>query len=210
MKKIFDYWIPDCDEHFERLIKKRIRNGGPAEYQDDVRSAAYKHVKDFSVAIDVVANIGFWTKPLSVKFKKIFAFEPVQNVFDCLKKNTENLNIVYHQFVVSDRESYVDMIVDTVNTGNNIVDTNSFDTGKIYVNKLDNMNLPKFGLIKVDCQGHDYFVLAGAKETLQKYKPIIVVEQEDDTAHNCDKLLQNIGAYKICNVRKDYIYGWSQ
>ena len=146
---------------------------GPAEYQDDVRSAAYKHVKDFSVAIDVGANIGFWTKPLSVKFKKIFAFEPVQNVFDCLKKNTENLNIVYHQFVVSDRESYVDMIVDTVNTGNNIVDTNSFDTGKIYVNKLDNMNLPKFGLIKVDCQGHDYFVLAGAKETLKKYKPIL-------------------------------------
>jgi len=34
MKKVYDYWMPDSDNHFERLIAKRIKNGGPPEYQD--------------------------------------------------------------------------------------------------------------------------------------------------------------------------------
>ena len=208
MKKIFDYWIPESDNHFERLIKKRIRNGGPAEYQDDVRLEAYKYVEDFSVAVDVGANIGFWTKPLTKKFEKIIAFEPVQNVFDCLKKNTKNLNIDYYQMILSNQRSCADMLLDTNNTGNNIVDTNSFSTGKIKVNKLDNIDLPKFGLIKIDCQGHDYFVLDGAIKTLKKYKPIIVVEQENTAIKSCNSLLIDLGARVICNVRKDFIYGW--
>ena len=133
MKKIFDYWIPESDNHFERLIEKRIKNGGPAEYQDDVRLEAYKYVEDFSVAVDVGANIGFWAKPLSKKFKKIIAFEPVQTVFDCLKKNTENLNIDYYQIILSNQKSCADMIIDTNNTGNNIIDIYSFDKGKIDV-----------------------------------------------------------------------------
>ena len=50
MKKIYNYWLPSTDDHFERLIKKRINAGGPAEYQDDVRTKAYQFVKNFDVA----------------------------------------------------------------------------------------------------------------------------------------------------------------
>ena len=56
--------MPDSDNHFERMINKRISQGGPAEYQDDVREAAYKYVQEFNTAVDVGANVGLWTVPL--------------------------------------------------------------------------------------------------------------------------------------------------
>ena len=49
MKQVYEYWMPSTDAHFERLIKKRIKNGGPAEYQDDTREQAYRYVNDFDV-----------------------------------------------------------------------------------------------------------------------------------------------------------------
>ena len=51
MKQVHNYWMPDSDNHFERLITKRINNGGPAEYQDDVRDEAYQYVTDFNLAV---------------------------------------------------------------------------------------------------------------------------------------------------------------
>ena len=29
MKQVYNYWMPDSDNHFERLIAKRISKGGP-------------------------------------------------------------------------------------------------------------------------------------------------------------------------------------
>ena len=74
MKKVHNYWMPDSDNHFERMINKRISQGGPAEYQDDVRKAAYKYVQEFNTAVDVGANVGLWTVPLSQKFNKVISF----------------------------------------------------------------------------------------------------------------------------------------
>ena len=69
MKQVYNYWMPDTDNHFYRMITKRISQGGPAEYQDDVRDAAYKYIDDFDLAVDVGANVGFWARPLAKKFK---------------------------------------------------------------------------------------------------------------------------------------------
>ena len=71
MKQVYNYWMPDTDNHFYRMITKRISQGGPAEYQDDVRDEAYKYITDFDLAIDVGANVGFWAKPLTEKFKQV-------------------------------------------------------------------------------------------------------------------------------------------
>ena len=54
MKQVYNYWMPDTDIHFERLITKRIKKGGPPEYQDDVRTEAYKYVTDFDVGGSVL------------------------------------------------------------------------------------------------------------------------------------------------------------
>ena len=206
MKQVYNYWLPDSDEHFEKMITKRISQGGPAQYQDDVRDEAYKYVNDFSIAVDVGANVGFWSVPLSDKFEKVISFEPIAQVYECLVENTKNLsNIILNNFALGSETKNVNMVFDSSNTGNSYIDGNP---GNIKVKKLDDSFMPKFGLIKIDCERHELEVLKGAVNTLLKYKPIVVVEQQPDTEECAGKFLKELGAIELGNVRKDYIFGW--
>lgn len=208
MKLVYDYWIPESDNHFERLIAKRIKNGGPAEYQDDVRAAAYKYVSDYDLCIDVGANVGLWAKPLSVKFNKVIAFEPLEQVYRCLEKNVQDLNVEICRYALGSVTGLVDMVFDRENTGASHVVENTHCVGTIAIKRLDDLNLPKFGLIKIDCERHELEVLRGSVETILKYKPIIVIEQHPDTAYCAGTYLKSIGAIELTNIRKDYIFGW--
>lgn len=206
MKNVYNYWMPDSDNHFERLIAKRIKNGGPAQYQDDVRDVAYKYVTDFDLAVDVGANVGLWARPLTEKFSRVIAFEPMPQVLECLHLNVKDLPVEINEFALSNMSGNIDMVYDSENTGSSYVVENS--AGSIVLKTLDELDLPKFGLLKVDCERHDLQVLQGAETTLLKYKPIIVVEQHPDTEYCAGKYLKHLGAKEITHVRKDYIFGW--
>lgn len=207
MKKVYNYWMPDSDNHFERLIAKRIRNGGPAEYQDDVRNIAYKYVKDFYIAIDVGANVGLWARPLTQKFNHVIAFEPLDPVYECLEKNVQGLNIEIHKHALGSVNDKIEMFFDSENTGGSFV--SEIGKGSIDIKRLDDLNLPKFGLLKIDCERHELEVLKGGVETILKYKPIIVVEQQPDTEYCAGHFLKKLGATELDKLRKDYIFGWS-
>ena len=206
MKQVYNYWMPDTDNHFERLIAKRIKNGGPAQYQDDVRAEAYKYVTDFNIAVDVGANVGLWAKPLTEKFNRVIAFEPLEQVYSCLEKNIAGLNIEIHKHALGSVNDKVDMVFDAENTGGSYV--SEVGQGSIDIKRLDDLNLPKFGLLKIDCERHELEVLKGAIDTILKYKPIIVCEQQADTNECAGMYLKSFGAREITNVRKDYIFGW--
>ena len=206
MKQVYNYWMPDSDNHFERLIAKRISKGGPAEYQDDVRAEAYKYVTDLNIAVDVGANVGLWAKPLTKKFNHVIAFEPLEQVYSCLERNVQGLNIEIHKHALGSVNDKVDMVFDAENTGGSYV--SEVGQGSIDIKRLDDLNLPKFGLLKIDCERHELEVLKGAMDTILKYKPIIVCEQQADTDECAGLFLKSFGAREITNVRKDYIFGW--
>jgi FkbM family methyltransferase len=198
--------MPTSDDHFERLINKRIKKGGPPEYQDDVRDEAYKYVTDFNIAIDVGANVGLWAKPLSKKFNRVFAYEPLEQVYICLERNVNPSKVYINKFALGSTNNKVNMVYDHINTGGSYV--SEVGTGSIDIKRMDDLNLPKFGLLKIDCERHELEVLKGAIETILKYKPIIVCEQQADTDDCAGLFLKSYGAREITNVRKDYIFGW--
>lgn len=206
MKQVHNYWMPDTDNHFERLITKRIKNGGPAQYQDDVRDEAYKYVSDFNIAIDIGANVGLWAKPLTERFERVIAFEPLEQVYSCLESNVAGLNVDIHKHALGNVNDVVEMVYDPENTGGSFV--SNVGQGSINIKRLDDLNIPKFGLLKIDCERHELEVLKGAMDTIIKYKPIIVCEQQADTEECAGLFLKSFGAREITNVRKDYIFGW--
>jgi len=206
MKLVHNYWMPTSDEHFERLISKRIKKGGPAEYQDDVRDEAYKYVTDFNVAVDVGANVGLWAKPLARKFNRVIAYEPLEQVYSCLERNVNPSKVEINKFALGSTNNKVNMVYDHINTGGSYV--SEVGTGLIDIKRMDDLDLPKFGLLKIDCERHELEVLKGAMDTILKYKPIIVCEQQADTDECAGLFLKSYGAREITNVRKDYIFGW--
>ena len=206
MKKVHNYFLPDSDIHFERMINKRIAQGGPPEYQDDVRDEAYKYVNDFDICVDVGANVGLWTVPLSKEFNKVIAFEPMQQVYECLLENTKELNnVILNNFALGSESKNLNMVFNPENTGNRYIDGTP---GNIKVKKLDDSFMPKFSLIKIDCERYELEVLKGGVQTLLKYKPIVIVEQHPDTEECAGNFLRELGAKELSNVRKDYIFGW--
>ena len=206
MRLVHNYWMPTSDEHFERLISKRIKKGGPAEYQDDVRDEAYKYVTDFNIAVDVGANVGLWAKPLTQKFNHVIAYEPLEQVYSCLERNVNPAKVDINKFALGSTNNKVDMVYDHINTGGSYV--SEVGTGTIDIKRMDDLDLPKFGLLKIDCERHELEVLKGAMDTILKYKPIIVCEQQADTDECAGLFLKSFGAREITNVRKDYIFGW--
>ncbi len=208
MKEVFNYWMPSSDIHFSRLIQKQVNNGGLPQYQNDVRDEAYKYVVDFNLAIDVGANVGLWAKPLTEKFNSVIAFEPMKQVLECLKLNVKGLPVTIHEHALGNVNSNIEMQFNQVNTGASHV--SNIGTGPIEIKKLDDLNLSKFGLLKVDCERHDMQVLQGAEKTIMKYKPVIVVEQHPDTEYCAGEYLKSLGAIEMSSVRKDYIFSWKK
>jgi FkbM family methyltransferase len=52
---------------------------------------------------------------------------------------------------------------------------------KIKVNKLDNLNIKKkINLIKIDSEGHDLQVIKGARRTIKKNKPVLLIEYNQE------------------------------
>lgn len=53
---------------------------------------------------------------------------------------------------------------------------------------LDEFQLTDISYIKIDVEGYERKVLKGALETIKKYKPILVIEQNDITLYGENKL----------------------
>jgi FkbM family methyltransferase len=206
MKKVYNYWMPESDNHFERLIAKRIKQGGPAQYQDDVRDEAYKYVTDFNIAVDVGANVGLWAKPLTSMFDRVIAFEPLEQVYSCLEINVQGLQVEIHKHALGSVNDNVEMVYNAENTGSSFV--SEIGSGSIKIKRLDDLNLPKFGLLKIDCEGHELEVIKGGQQTILKYKPIVVVEQHPESKYCAATYLRTLGATEISKVRKDFIFAW--
>jgi len=72
---------------------------------------------------------------------------------------------------------------------------------------LDSFDYTDIGFIKIDVEGYEYKVLLGAKETIKKYRPVLLVEQNRGNL-NAIELLKTwnyscVGVDKIQN--HDYL-----
>lgn len=207
MKKIYDYWIPDIEVHFPKVLKKNFKACGIAEYQFQIRNEAMKYIKNFDRCVDVGANLGLWSKPLCKLFNHVISFEPLDFAFECLEENTKGENITLNQFALGNTNDKIDMIVTDLNTGRSHVDVNSLGKGSIEIKKMDNLNLPYFSFIKLDCEGYEAEVLKGGMDTIKEYKPVIVTEDHNAVSETQD-ILVSLGLKKVYSFKKDHLYIW--
>ena len=143
-------------------------------------------IKD-KMILDIGANIGnhslFFSNYLHPE--KIYAFEPASDTYAILRKNVEI--------------NELDCIISTMNVGvgakeskGNIHFRAPFnmgataivesDVGSIDIIKIDSLHLQgDVGLIKIDVEGFEDRVITGAKDTISKDRPIIMIEIFDDS-----------------------------
>jgi FkbM family methyltransferase len=208
------WWFPDQDTHFAKMLSKNIEKGGQPVYQEPVRKKSIELCLDRGVALDIGANVGLWSQDLTQAFQQVIAFEPVEAFRDCLLKNVSATNFEVWACALGAEDTTINMIVTAENTGHSHVDTSTLGTGTIPMYRLDSLTLPKIDYIKIDCEGYENTILRGAKETILRDRPTMVVEHKKhkDVGHSdIDQALDTLidwGAKIIGNVKNDYIVGW--
>lgn len=129
------------------------------------------------VAIDVGANIGAHTATLAGLFSHVFAFEPQRRVHEVLVRNTREFgNVTAVLAAASDSAGFARLDQSSTNVGA----AHLSDHGRgerVSLERIDDLVVPApVRLVKIDAEKHERQVLAGAMETLDRDRPIIVME----------------------------------
>lgn len=187
MRLIDGFHFPDEESYFSQHHSDDI-----AGYQKPQRDKALSYVKDFSVCADVGAHVGIFSRHFAQHFGKVLAFEPMANLRECLALNVPD-NVLIVPAAVSDhvgtakmyglstRNSGCSFIYDDARVDKPDVPARKFDPNAIVLTNvisIDSLKLVSLGLLKVDVQGADHLVLAGAAETFQRCKTVVLVEEK--------------------------------
>lgn len=136
---------------------------------------------------DIGANVGFHSLTGSLYFEATHAFEPTPQTLRRLRRNVD-LNracrVTVHGVGLSSHDGEARLSLDDAHPGaNSLVSPPGAPRGGVVdvpVFRLDSYRrahaLPAPSLIKIDVEGHECEVLAGAEETVDASRPTIFVE----------------------------------
>jgi FkbM family methyltransferase len=154
---------------------------GKGTYQIKKIRVAMEHVKwfhDHHVAIDVGAHVGLWAMQLAKRFRVVRAFEPVASYRECLAINAPEA--VVYPFALGARSGRVAMHVPKLNGGLDTGGTHVGGDGECNVDlkTLDSFDFQNVDFLKIDVEGFEDQVIAGARETILRARPVVIVEQK--------------------------------
>ena len=210
-------WLPAREKEIPKWceLNKYIVDGKPAYQYNKLETALQtKYVKQFRTCIDVGAHVGTWAMHLCKRFKMVECFEPVELHRKCFKMNMQHLqNWTLHDHACSDR-----IVKGRMEKAGKVIA--NFQEGEqsemlfpVTAYPLDDYNFQNVDFIKIDVEGYELKVIYGALQTIEKWKPCIIVEQKNYANYGysgpfCGKILKRMGAkYREC-LHGDYIYSW--
>ena len=137
------------------------------------------------VVVDVGANIGTHTIPFAERVTNtglVLAFEPQRQVFCYLTANVQLnnlLNVVTFQNALSNSPGEVLIPLRDPRLKFNFGAVNAEESPEgepVDVLELDNLNLERCNLIKIDVEGMERKVIEGAGKTIRRTRPVLFVE----------------------------------
>lgn len=197
-----DIFPPRITEDYYRNIQKNAEDIGNSIYKVEnfrIRTALDGVVDMFyieqyripnlvepkgkDIVIDAGAYYGetaFWFLKYIGSDGKVYAFEPSDSNFRSLKENIENnkvKNIEPIKMGLGRQEEGTFLF--NAESSSYLVDANLINTSKIRITTIDKFveehKLKSVGFIKMDIEGSEIDALAGAKETITRYKPKLAI-----------------------------------
>lgn len=131
--------------------------------------------KEHKVVVQAGGNCGLYPFLYSNYFDRVFTFEPDKDNFVVLSENCDLDNIYKFNAGLSYKTEFLRFSkVAPGNVGMHKV-TDNGET-EIFTMTIDSLDLPECSLIHLDIEEHEYFALLGAKKTLTKHRPAVIIE----------------------------------
>jgi FkbM family methyltransferase len=188
-----------------RVARRELRRGEP-----EVRLLPYL-VDPTRAAIDAGANRGVWSYLLSPLATKVFAFEPNPKLFAVLRAGAR-ANVECLAFGLSDQDGGGRLLIPGAgarfsNQGATLnpakVEGVEHAALTVETRRLDGLDLPAIGFMKIDVEGHEMAVLRGARALIARDRPRLVIEMEE--RHTRHPLADALGEVASLGYRMLYL-----
>lgn len=139
------------------------------DHQIEQIRAALCFVKKHTLALDIGAHRGIWSREMVKDFDEVTAIEPTD-----LYKQIDQSYINVINAACGAKVGKCRMQAGKKNTGQTFVT----EGDEVDVITVDSLNvIPNF--IKIDVEGMEYDVLKGGRKTILKHKPLIMIEENN-------------------------------
>ena len=200
-EKVRDFIVPDWLRIMERAWREKRKGEKEIKIIPNL-------LVNCNRAIDIGANVGVWSYWLSKYAKQVESFEPNPKIFNVLK-NIKIKNVNSYNIALSNKSGSVDLLIPKGSKGfsnqgaslSSIKVQGEHKSISIEAKCLDEYNFLDVDFIKIDVEGHEHEVIEGAQETINKFKPTMVIEMEEK--HNQIPIEDQISSveklgYKCC------------
>lgn len=211
-RSAYGWVLPASDRHFPKYLSTAPKVEGRRMYQAQHIQQSLQLCAQRRTALDVGGHVGFWSYYLALAFQRVHAFEPNELFAQCFERNVRAKGVTLHRVALGDAERRIALEVDPENTGATHVRAGV--EGAIPMRRLDDFAFADVDFIKIDVEGFERQVLEGARETLARCRPVVIVEQKEFAGrygterYAAAELLQSMGAVVLAQVVQDLIFGW--
>jgi FkbM family methyltransferase len=201
--------LPETDSYFAKALAD-----DPRGFEIDHLNSALAHCKNFRTAVDGGAHVGTWSVGMAGRFQSVAAFEPAPDTFRCLLQNVGKLhNVVPFNLALGEDFGHV-IIGDDPKRKGNTGSRHIMETGAhVEMRSLDGFGLDDVDFLKLDVEGYELFALKGAQATLQRCRPVVLIECKrfDPPRFGVDheagaRWLEENGYREVERVRNDRIF----
>jgi FkbM family methyltransferase len=207
MKTLNNGWVvPDDDIRVSSLLEKDADMCFPS-YENKYRQEIIKHLPHQRTFVDVGANVGIWSLPMTNHFKKIVSYEPSRQNIECIKKNIPT-GIELREKAVADFNGEAKFHQAGKNCGDGKLCREGVGASyTVPVVKLDDENLNDVDMIKIDTQGWELDALKGMHNIITTQKPWVIFEINEDV-DLCCTLMENYG-YETVYIKSKRNFLWA-
>jgi hypothetical protein len=179
---------------------------GPSKEWGPIGEIIKTHCASKVIAVQAGGACGMYPRLMSEIFEQIYTFEPDQYNFYCLSQNCQKSNI--HKFNCALGDRHTNIIFEAPNDqnrGTGTIDASSETAfgGTVPMLMVDDFEYRKLDLIHLDVEGSEYFVLRGAEKTIEKHRPLIILETVNDQIR---EILRNYDYEEIGRAGYDTVF----
>jgi FkbM family methyltransferase len=199
-----DIWWPKGELACYKWTSKEI----------DIPAWVSSHTDKKSVIVQAGGNAGWYAKLYSEIFDRVYVFEPEYINFICLNLNVPFNHVIKIQACLGDKRELVKVKSKESDRGKtHVVKSNKNNIpANIPTLMIDDLNLDECSVIHLDVEGYELFALRGARNTIEKFKPLIALENRDHwlrynvTTEEINDFLKSFGYKVIDQYREEIIY----
>lgn len=161
-------------------------------------------------SVDAGANKGVYTYFLAKLSRQVFAYEPNPKIFGILRRSVGGANVTLRRTALSDVSGQDVLIVPRRKGGySNQLATLRKDKfpGEVMevpveTRRLDDEDIGDVGFIKIDVEGLERKVLAGAARTIERHRPRLLVEIQE--AHTGEPVTETLAF--VCGLGYEALF----